>query len=300
MARRFNPPPGWPTPPPGWQPEPGWKPDPTWPPAPTGWRLWLDDHSLAPGPARGTSFGSGDRGKWGWVIAAMAGVMLVAGVAAQRGTETAANPPAGPLTEAGAAPSASRPSSAEVKKAAAAAQARAAAEAKARAAAEAKARAARAAARAKAAQAAAASKRAWAALSRAEGSTARFDHFQVSVITLRRVPAHTQVLARVCVRKLSDPSQDRTRISLDPWSITAGFNDLEPQSPPADLDHAFPAEATYRIGQCALGWLDFPTDQPALLITYANGVGEEAIWNVADVKAPPETRVTPWAPAPEE
>jgi hypothetical protein len=43
MARRFNPPPNWPTPPEGFTPEPGWKPDPSWPPPPEGWQLWVDE-----------------------------------------------------------------------------------------------------------------------------------------------------------------------------------------------------------------------------------------------------------------
>ncbi len=43
MARRFNPPPGWPQPPPEWQPLPGWRPDPRWPAPPPDWQLWVDD-----------------------------------------------------------------------------------------------------------------------------------------------------------------------------------------------------------------------------------------------------------------
>lgn len=48
MARRFNPPPGWPKPPDDWQPPPGWEPDPSWPPAPPGWQLWIDDETQQP------------------------------------------------------------------------------------------------------------------------------------------------------------------------------------------------------------------------------------------------------------
>jgi hypothetical protein len=47
MARRLNPPPGWPPPPEGWTPPPGWRPDPTWPDPPPGWRLWIEDRSDA-------------------------------------------------------------------------------------------------------------------------------------------------------------------------------------------------------------------------------------------------------------
>ena len=40
-GRRFNPPPGWPTPPDGFNPPPDWQPDPAWPPAPYGWPFWI-------------------------------------------------------------------------------------------------------------------------------------------------------------------------------------------------------------------------------------------------------------------
>ncbi|MBA3641804.1 MAG: DUF4041 domain-containing protein, partial [Acidobacteria bacterium] len=39
-GKRFNPPPGWPSPPTGWTPPEGWQPDPAWPPPPPGWELW--------------------------------------------------------------------------------------------------------------------------------------------------------------------------------------------------------------------------------------------------------------------
>lgn len=41
VERRFNPPPGWPTPPLGWQPPSGWRPDPTWPVAPENWQFYV-------------------------------------------------------------------------------------------------------------------------------------------------------------------------------------------------------------------------------------------------------------------
>jgi len=47
MARRFNPPPDWPTPPEGWQPPADWQPDPAWGPAPEGWQLYVDDDRAA-------------------------------------------------------------------------------------------------------------------------------------------------------------------------------------------------------------------------------------------------------------
>lgn len=42
-GKRFNPPPGWPTPPAGWRPPRGWQPDPSWPTPPIGWELWVAD-----------------------------------------------------------------------------------------------------------------------------------------------------------------------------------------------------------------------------------------------------------------
>lgn len=51
MARRFNPPPGWPPVPDGWTPPHGWKPDPSWPKPPKGWKLWVKD-TRKPWPAR--------------------------------------------------------------------------------------------------------------------------------------------------------------------------------------------------------------------------------------------------------
>jgi hypothetical protein len=47
MARRLNPPPGWPPPPEGWTPQPGWSPDPDWPDPPPGWQLWIEDGPAA-------------------------------------------------------------------------------------------------------------------------------------------------------------------------------------------------------------------------------------------------------------
>ncbi|MEU8664110.1 PH domain-containing protein [Actinoplanes philippinensis] len=42
MAKKFNPPPGWPEAPGGWLPAEGWQPDPSWPPAPPGWQLVVE------------------------------------------------------------------------------------------------------------------------------------------------------------------------------------------------------------------------------------------------------------------
>lgn len=53
--RKFNAPPGWPTPPEGWEPAPGWSPDPAWPPAPPDWTWWIE----IPAPdAAAPAFGS--------------------------------------------------------------------------------------------------------------------------------------------------------------------------------------------------------------------------------------------------
>ncbi len=43
--RRFNAPPGWPTPPNvRWRPPKGWVPHESWPDAPAGWAFWINEH----------------------------------------------------------------------------------------------------------------------------------------------------------------------------------------------------------------------------------------------------------------
>jgi len=44
VARRFNPPPGWPPAPPNWLPGPDWPPDPAWPTPPPGWPLVIEEN----------------------------------------------------------------------------------------------------------------------------------------------------------------------------------------------------------------------------------------------------------------
>lgn len=228
------------------------------------------------------------RGKWGWATAGLLLAVLAVVVIAPGDQKDVAEPvgfrPAAVTTNSSAP---SVPPSPSARQNRAAAEARARADAALR-------------ARAGAAQQAAAARREWAALSRAGGSTARFEYFTVSLLSLRRAD-QTRILARVCVNKRPDPSQKRTRVSWDPWSISAAGRTLEPQRPSADLEHAFPAEGTYRVGRCALGWLVFGTDDPVEEIIYANGVGEQAVWDGTDMSAPPETTVIPpEAPAEED
>ncbi|MGU3435123.1 SHOCT domain-containing protein [Actinomycetes bacterium M1A6_2h] len=45
MAKRFNPPPGWPDAPAGWLPQQGWEPEPSWPAPPEGWQFVVDDQA---------------------------------------------------------------------------------------------------------------------------------------------------------------------------------------------------------------------------------------------------------------
>ena len=43
MAKRFNPPPGWPPTPRAWKPSRNWRPDPSWPSPPEGWCFWKEE-----------------------------------------------------------------------------------------------------------------------------------------------------------------------------------------------------------------------------------------------------------------
>ena len=58
----------------------------------------------------------------------------------------------------------------------------------------------------------------------------------------------------------------------------------------APLRGAFPADRTYRVGQCAAGWIPFPAKTRPLKISYENGVGDRAVWDAHNLAAPPTTR----------
>ena len=119
---------------------------------------------------------------------------------------------------------------------------------------------------AKAKNAAEARRRA-AAKARSKGSSATFEHFRVTVTQVSRDASQVRLRAKVCVTSLPpDPQGNRTRISWDPWSIRAGSRAIEPDLQASPLKDEFPADATYRVGQCAAGWIPFATSSALSLI----------------------------------
>ena len=99
------------------------------------------------------------------------------------------------------------------------------------------------------------------------------------------------VLAKVCVRSLPpDPQGNRTRISWDPWSVTAGTRAAEAgydSDPPSRM---FPSDKTYRVGQCASGWIPFEIRGRLDTVRYANGGGDKAVWDADHLGQKPVTR----------
>jgi len=125
---------------------------------------------------------------------------------------------------------------------------------------------------------------------KSRGSSASFEHFTVSVTQVSRNSSHVRLQAKVCVKSLPpNPQGNRTRISWDPWSILAGSRTIEPDFGAGPFEDGFPADATYRVGQCASGWIPFATDRTATQIVYANGVGDRAVWDAANLAAQPTT-----------
>ena len=55
------------------------------------------------------------------------------------------------------------------------------------------------------------------------------------------------------------------------------------------LKGGFPAERTYRVGQCASGWIPFPTTAKPARINYNNGVGDVAVWDADHPEDDPRT-----------
>ena len=124
-----------------------------------------------------------------------------------------------------------------------------------------------------------------------KGSSASFEHFRVTVSQVSSSNSQVRLQAKVCVKSLPpDPQGKRTRISWDPWSIRAGSRTIEPDSHASPLKDEFPADATYRVGQCASGWIPFATNRTVSRIAYANGVGDRAVWDPANLAAQPTTR----------
>jgi hypothetical protein len=87
-----------------------------------------------------------------------------------------------------------------------------------------------------------------------------------------------------CVRRLPpDPQGDRTRISWDPWSIRTSSETLHPKLSHSSRDHLYPSDETYRLGECASGWIPFRTGSTVLKVRYANGVDNAAIWDATNL-----------------
>ena len=119
------------------------------------------------------------------------------------------------------------------------------------------------------------------------GSSVVFKNFKVTVRQVQRGPQGVRVLADVCVRRLPpDPQGNRTRISWDPWSVTTGSGTVDAAGS-SRSPGVFPAEGTYRVGECASGWIPFPTEARPLKINYANGVGDAAVWDANDISKKP-------------
>jgi hypothetical protein len=119
--------------------------------------------------------------------------------------------------------------------------------------------------------------------------SATFTHFTVSLRQVRR-DADVEVLVVVCVRSLPpDPQGNRTRISWDPWSISTGSTSVDARKSTAPLTGGFPAAATYRVGECASGWIPFPTRTWPTRIIYKNGVGDVAVWDTKHPGDAPQT-----------
>ena len=51
---------------------------------------------------------------------------------------------------------------------------------------------------------------------------------------------------------------------------------------------AFPPDRTYRVGQCASGWIPFFTRDNVTNLRYANGVGDIAVWDANHLDKAPQ------------
>lgn len=121
------------------------------------------------------------------------------------------------------------------------------------------------------------------------GSSAVFQHFKVAVSQLERRSESQMVLrAQVCVRSLPpDPQGNRTRISWDPWSVRAGKSTMKPRLVGARPKGLFPPNGTYAVGDCASGWISFPTTSDIGEINYENALGDKAVWDADRLAQPP-------------
>jgi tetratricopeptide (TPR) repeat protein len=124
---------------------------------------------------------------------------------------------------------------------------------------------------------------------KASGSSATFKYFKVTVSRIAQEGSTVSVQAKVCVRKLPpDPQGDRTRISWDPWSIRTNSGTLHPKPSGSSRSGLYPRDETYRVGECASGWIPFRTNSAGLKVRYANGVGNVAIWSADNLDKKPQ------------
>jgi len=127
------------------------------------------------------------------------------------------------------------------------------------------------------------------------GSGATFEHFKVTVIDVDYKDASEALVnAEVCVRSLpADPQGDRTRISWDPWSVTAGTRAAQAGYTGDAPRRLFASDATYAVRECASGWIPFPISGDLDVIRYANGVGDKAVWDADHLGETPVTSHDP-------
>jgi len=120
------------------------------------------------------------------------------------------------------------------------------------------------------------------------GTSAAFPHFAVTVQDTAMNPEYHGYLVklRVCVRSLPPGSTGgRTRISWDPWTVTAGGRTHRPsglEDPPPDMfPRPYASEGRFRVGDCGMGWLPFRSvkaGQQASSVNYRNSLGDHARW----------------------
>ena len=112
-----------------------------------------------------------------------------------------------------------------------------------------------------------------------------FTHFTVDAGPVVYSPAHgTIVYSTVCVRSLPPGSTGgKTRISWDPWRVSTAKGTVAPavfdaSHPPQPM---FPKSASYRVGECASGWVPYATAKGAVTkVSYANSLGNQVSWSM--------------------
>ena len=107
--------------------------------------------------------------------------------------------------------------------------------------------------------------------------------------------------SRRCVSEafLRTPRQQNSN-QLGSVVDSSRLKDNRPELPRTALKKKFSPDATYKVGQCASGWIPFTTDETVTRIRYANGVGDRAIWDATDLSAKPKTETTEPKPAPRQ